>query len=274
MIFDVLVHNTNAITKKACLDLCGDESTWAHQGYADSISDMLSIVIGKPNVTKGGQVVLVMDVDRVRPRAYLHRHKLHPKHFSCEGPNEVKLILDKLESMLISDTEDAENADPDGIIKTTRGIFSEKPHLTWDNYFSGLPIMKYAGENGYALTMTCRRDRLPDVPEHYLHKHSAGVNARSRSQRFEEPIFLTKPIPDTDSIMQCCSLQSTGPTNFLSVNAVNQCGLFGRTKERGRGNNKRKWAIEMNESRQLYLATYGKVDTMDHLIKNCCIGYR
>jgi hypothetical protein len=34
-----------------------------------------------------------------------------------------------------------------------------------------------------------------------------------------------------------------------------------------------KWAIEMNEARQLYLASYGRIDTIDSLIKNCNMFY-
>jgi hypothetical protein len=63
-----MVNNVNAITKRASLDLCGDESTWAHQGYANLVSSMLTLVMGKPNITKGGQVVIVTDTDRIRPR--------------------------------------------------------------------------------------------------------------------------------------------------------------------------------------------------------------
>jgi hypothetical protein len=34
-----------------------------------------------------------------------------------------------------------------------------------------------------------------------------------------------------------------------------------------------KWAIEMNEACQLYLASYGRIDTIDSLIKNCRMFY-
>lgn len=32
MLYDVLVHNVNAVTERAELDLCGDETTWGHGG--------------------------------------------------------------------------------------------------------------------------------------------------------------------------------------------------------------------------------------------------
>jgi hypothetical protein len=59
----------------------------------------------------------------------------------------------------------------------------------------------------------------------------------------------------------------------LTVNALNANQLFVTTKEHGRGSGKRKWAIENNEARQLYLATYGRIDTIDSLIKGCQMFY-
>jgi hypothetical protein len=57
------------------------------------------------------------------------------------------------------------------------------------------------------------------------------------------------------------------------VNALNQNLLFVVQKERGSGEQKRKWVIEMNDARQLYLATYGRIDTIENLIKKCQIYY-
>jgi hypothetical protein len=45
-------------------------------------------------------------------------------------------------------------------------------------------------------------------------------------------------------------------------------------KERGRGEQKRRWGIEMNHARQLYLATYGRIDTIDAQIRKCRMYYR
>jgi hypothetical protein len=49
--------------------------------------------------------------------------------------------------------------------------------------------------------------------------------------------------------------------------------LLVRAKERGRGETKRHWAIELNESRQLYLGSDGRVDTINALIKHCNLYY-
>ena len=60
---------------------------------------------------------------------------------------------------------------------------------------------------------------------------------------------------------------------WAQVNAINELGLCTHPKERGKGVNERKWAIEMNQARALYLATHGKVDRLDHLMKNTDIGH-
>ena len=60
-IFDVLVHNTNAVTKTADLDLCGDESTWAFMGYGEPQSGLVGGIDGKPGVSGAGQFVIVSD---------------------------------------------------------------------------------------------------------------------------------------------------------------------------------------------------------------------
>eukprot|EP00957_Ditylum_brightwellii_P015729 1186195-Ditylum_brightwellii.AAC.1 len=40
LIWDVLTHNTNAITKHACLDVVGDETIWGHQGFGEPASGL------------------------------------------------------------------------------------------------------------------------------------------------------------------------------------------------------------------------------------------
>jgi len=40
------------------------------------------------------------------------------------------------------------------------------------------------------------------------------------------------------------------------------------------GDEQRRWGIETNDARLLYLKTYGTIDTIDSMIKRCHIGYR
>jgi hypothetical protein len=69
------------------------------------------------------------------------------------------------------------------------------------------------------------------------------------------------------------SFQSTSSTNILTVNALNSNKLFVVKKEHGQGANKQKWAIEMNQAQQLNLKTYGRIDTINSLIRSCHLYY-
>ena len=145
--------------------------------------------------------------------------------------------------------------------------------MTWDNYFSGDAIMEYAAEQGFGLTMTCARGRLPKfVPAKYWHKEQTSSTDRSRAARWENHVVAIKE--HAGATIQYTSFQSTSSCNIACVNALNDVSLFAQTKERGRGRHKRRWAIEMNEARQLYLNTYYKIDAIDHMLDNCNMFYR
>jgi len=146
--FKVLVCNTNALTKHAYLDQCGDETTWMIASYAEPGSGLIRRGLKKPGGSRGGQTVIVSDVDRMQVRAYIHRHKLHPRHLKTgyEGNNEVKLIIDQLLEMVIDGANNiVEPFDED--FHKPKGIFRELPHVTWDNYFSGDKTMTYAANS-------------------------------------------------------------------------------------------------------------------------------
>ena len=89
------------------LDLCGDETSWATASYGEHGAGLVGRIMGKPGVSKGGQTVLVSDVHRIRPRAYLHRHKLHekPPGWTRMGQVEARLILEKIVPMVRSSHE-------------------------------------------------------------------------------------------------------------------------------------------------------------------------
>ena len=224
-------------------------------------------------------------------RAYTHRHKVwkNPeKEWTKQGPNEVRRIIEELEQMVIGA--------PAGT-SLSRQVFSEKPHSTWDNHFSGDLIMDYLGEKGFAATMTCQRNRLPNgIDSVFLYnKKTVPKDPVARVARFNHTITLVttktktgqlpvieeggepnqniQPAEEITWTRTHVSFQSTSSTNISTVNALNQNKLTVKTKERGRANNKVKWAIEMNEARQLYLASYGRIDTIDSLIKNCRMFY-
>ena len=87
--------------------------------------------MGKPNVSKGGQTVLVCDAHHVRPRAYYHRHKVHskPEGWTASGTIKARRLIEMLEPMIDDDTKKSST--------TIKKIYRSKPHVTMDNYFSG-----------------------------------------------------------------------------------------------------------------------------------------
>ena len=200
-VFKAIVHNTNAITEKACDDQCGDETTFPHVGYGPGDgSCLVKRQINKP-VTKGAQIVMVSDVDRCRPRACVHRHKLHENEFSTAGASEVKLICDKIKPMVHQPIAD-ENVDPSF---RPKAIFQKKPCFTFDNYFSGDQVMHYAAEEGFGLTMTCARGKLPrGVKPECWHKISVSATPVTRAARWLKPIFAIKEYKG--SMTQCTRL--------------------------------------------------------------------
>ena len=151
MIYDVLVANTNCLTFKAADDLCADEGTWPTQCRGEAVTR----IQGK-SCTMGGQTTIVADVGYFRVRAAIHRHNYHPKSEDpriggAKGPLELKSIIDTLQPMV------KESPNP----KKHRQIFDNPPHITSDNFYLNEGVLHYAGECGFGLLGTCRRDRLP-----------------------------------------------------------------------------------------------------------------
>ena len=144
-----------------------------------------------------------------------------------------------------------------------RQIWAEIPHTLMDNHFSGNPIVKYVGEMGGQGTWTTARGRLPEgIPKEYLEsRKDVKVGPRSKAARYENPVVAVKHIdfPEGDEKKPYTwvhvSFQSTGSTNITCVNALRELKLFVRKRERGKGDSKHVWAIEMNEGRELYLKT-------------------
>ena len=154
-------------------------------------------------------------------------------------------------------------------------IYPSPPHGTADNHFSGESVTDMAGELGMGLTLTCRRDRFPPGTKDYFHSDKVAVDQRTKVMRFGNPIFARKQVKGTKNnyTKTFASFQSTGATNIAGVNNLPSLQLCGVTKSRGQGLEKRQWAIEWNEARGTYLATYWAVDSLDHMIKNCAIRF-
>ena len=181
-------------------------------------------------MSKGGQVVLMMDRFRPRVRAYMHRHKLYKelykeekKKWSKNGMFELFYLSKKLLTMI------------DGETSPTKKIFRCKPCITADNYFQDDAIMEWMGAQGLGGIMTTARDRLPsDIPNQYLHKQKTDAkNKGAKLARFVLPIIAVKTNKDKGYQRIHLSFQSTLSCNISTINALNE------VRERGRGENKR-----------------------------------
>ena len=59
---------------------------------------------GKHNFTKGGKIVLARNANISMQRAFAHMHEDHnDEGFAQVGPREVKLIMDKIDPLVIDD---------------------------------------------------------------------------------------------------------------------------------------------------------------------------
>ena len=263
LIYEVICANVIALTKHAELDLTGDETTWAHQGFGEKGANNLRRVVGKPGVSKGGQIAIISATNRVRPYWYQHRHRFTPKYgqgFTAEGPAEARSSIDFLETMI------------EGREGSAKKIFRKPFHTSWDNYFSGEQVCHYSGSKGVGISFTTRRDRLPkEINSKYLHKQKTDSCPRSKAARYIQPVVAVLKTNDYEIVHT--SFQSTSSCNIMSVNAVGDVRSFVEARSRGRNVNKRHYVIEQNLPRLLYLKTYSRIDSIDHLIKNVNLHY-
>jgi hypothetical protein len=250
-----------------------DQTTWPNSSYAD--------VHGRLNgkkTDKGGQHALLLDLQRRYLYAWTPHHnffEIKPP-FTAMGPAEVVRLMDIITPLVKGAPKEPNNK--------RRQIFEEHVHVAMDNFFSGDEVLRFLGEGQWKAPMTCRRDQLPkEVLKMYFNFLKATpVNTRSKVARFEQPIIAVKniiqprkkasndednvqgtkaltqidnePVADEKKDYVIChvSFQSTGGTNITSVNALSLVELYVSQQNKGRGNQKGTWGIEMNEACETY----------------------
>lgn len=287
LIYEAMVHNCNAITKVAEGHQTVDETTWGHAGFAETGTGLAGRLMNK-KVNKGGQITIMTDSKRFRPRAFIHRHKLHePLGMTRRGTIELCHLIHDIDSMIIEEDTPTPPMPPlppppattSRLITkprdpTKKKIFRGKPIITADNFFFDDKMCEFIGENGYGSIGTNARNVLPKgIDKKHLHgeKHQSGCKY-SKVARYTKPIVAVKEEAGYQRVH--VSFQSTNATNITTVNCLNEVNLFVELRERGRGENRRVWGIEMNDARRLYLSTYFRIDVVDHLLKNAAIFYR
>ena len=148
-----MIFNCNAITKHADETQTVDETTWGHAGYGESGSGLVTRLLNK-KVNKGGQTTIMSDSQRFRPRAYIHRHKLHVPQagMTRRGTIELVALLLEIQKMVLPQdplenvtdlTRLFTNTDSPNLTTTsvstpvdnTKKIFRRKPTVCADNFF-------------------------------------------------------------------------------------------------------------------------------------------
>jgi len=113
---------------------------------------------------------MVFDITRRYPRAYVHRHKLHPRHppFKAEGQSEVVMLVGMID-LLIQDGSDIDERrkisiqNPTSAARmeyTLKPVYTKAPHITADNFFLSEPMIDWLGGKGYGFTATCEHQAL------------------------------------------------------------------------------------------------------------------
>ena len=71
------------------MDIRGDETYWGHQGWGESNIRTTVKITNKPAVSKGGNILLVTDVDLVLTISFVNWHKVHtnPTNSNPQGTN-------------------------------------------------------------------------------------------------------------------------------------------------------------------------------------------
>ena len=143
--------------------------------------------MNKPGVEKGVQTFMMSSVNRIRPYAYMHCHKLHniPTGWTIMGQVELRMVMVALQPMVEVEK------------RSDKNIYREHYNYTWDNYFSGDIIMDWFVGNSFALSMTCRRYRLPaDITGQYLHKKKTDSSQRINVDRFLDPAVTDRSVDE------------------------------------------------------------------------------
>jgi len=83
-------------------------------------------IINKLGYSRGRQIVVSIDSNRIRQRAFMYQYKIHLNLDSfIVGENEIQMVLEKLDILLV------------------KGKFKEEPYITADNYFSRDKIINF-----------------------------------------------------------------------------------------------------------------------------------
>eukprot|EP00957_Ditylum_brightwellii_P191689 14593371-Ditylum_brightwellii.AAC.2 len=123
-------------------NLCGDKTSWDHQGWGEPGSGLYKHILSKTGIYKGGQIVMLNDVNHIRPCIYVYRHKLHPQPVGYTGgSNKVCMLMDQLKDMVIWEKPE----------KNVKKILTKKLAMCFGNHFSDDKPAEEACKRGFGL---------------------------------------------------------------------------------------------------------------------------
>ena len=205
LIYKTMVHNCNAITKKADENQTVDETTWGHAGYGEAGSGLTTGRLHNKKVNKGGQTTIMSNSRRFQPRAYIHCHKLHPAKAGMTkiGTNEMVNPLMEIETMVKKQMKMMQKKQTlTLVVRPNLGredIASEadsmsKPTVCAVNFFFDNVMCDWIGKNGFSSIGTTAQNALPDgIEKKNLHVEKNPVGCPcSKAARFTYPIVSIK----------------------------------------------------------------------------------
>jgi hypothetical protein len=290
-LYECMTYNINRMTKRANVRQTVDEFTWAFGGKGPAGDQLINSYRNK-KCGKGGQTVLCMDRDRVRCHAYVHRHNKHPLEpgITRQGSQELLLLTEQLERMVATEFDDLPDRQPSQTKYCEKKIFDINcpPAYTTDNFFYSDPLVERLGRKGWAWNSTIPLDRLPGESKYFHHVKLKGKGPlTAKITKWYEPVVFVKYHPEVPEAQgtpenpagkafwqHAVSMCSTSSCNWGGCNYFDQIFAFAVMKERGRGEHKFQWPVEMNHCRLNYLDGYGRVDVCDHYIRNCHLHLR
>ena len=81
----------NFLTKESYIYLCGENTIWDTASYGEAGSGVTGRLKNNPGVTKGGQTVLLVNLNNISLCAYIRRHKLHSNPPGCTVMGNIEL---------------------------------------------------------------------------------------------------------------------------------------------------------------------------------------
>ena len=126
IIWYVIIHNVNYVSKRGGLDKCVYKYFWGQQVWCDTNSGLAFNILNKFTYIKGFNMVLVTYVCHFFLISYVRWQNMHnhPTNFSTQVPSKFPIIIDELDSMVVGFNTT--------VVKNN--LHYNKPDICWYSY--------------------------------------------------------------------------------------------------------------------------------------------